>query len=67
MWVLAAKWEIEYCNSMENGRLLFMRGLKRHSQSQKLWLELFRAELMFAEKLRRRLKMLLPSDIEIEQ
>ena len=63
-WILAAKWEIESCKSIDNGRIIFMKGIKRHPDSKKLWLEFFRAELMFAEKLRRRMKLLTPETMD---
>jgi len=62
LWVLAAKWEMEYCKSIENGRIIFMKGIKRHPDSKKLWHEFFRAEMMFAERIRRRMKLLTPAD-----
>ena len=39
-----------------------MKGIKRHPDSKKLWHEFFRAELIFAEKVRRRMKLLTASD-----
>ncbi|CAK8692663.1 unnamed protein product [Clavelina lepadiformis] len=65
MWVLAAKWEMECGDSMDKARALFMQAVKLHPDNKKVWWEFFRAELLFAEKLRRRLK-LLTSDENVE-
>ena len=66
MWVLAAKWEMECGDSMDKARALFMQAVKLHPDNKKVWWEFFRAELLFAEKLRRRLK-LLTSDENVEK
>ena len=39
LWVLAAKWEIEELNSMENARGLLQRGLRSNPKAKHIWLE----------------------------
>lgn len=51
LWIMAAKWEMEDRLSSESARQLFLRALRFHPQSAKLYQEYFRMELMHAEKL----------------
>uniref|UniRef100_UPI00398EA5E3 U3 small nucleolar RNA-associated protein 6 homolog isoform X2 n=1 Tax=Pristiophorus japonicus TaxID=55135 RepID=UPI00398EA5E3 len=53
LWIMAAKWEMEDRLSSENARHLFLRALRFHPDSQKLYQEYFRMELMHAEKVRK--------------
>lgn len=53
LWIMAAKWEMEDRLSSESARQLFLRALRFHPQSAKLYQEYFRMELMHAEKLRK--------------
>ncbi|XP_054565795.1 U3 small nucleolar RNA-associated protein 6 homolog isoform X1 [Eptesicus fuscus] len=53
LWIMAAKWEMEDRLSSESARQLFLRALRFHPQSTKLYQEYFRMELMHAEKLRK--------------
>ncbi|XP_064604672.1 U3 small nucleolar RNA-associated protein 6 homolog [Liolophura sinensis] len=65
LWLLAAKWEFEENVNSENARSLLQRGLRFNSDSRKLWLEYYRMELLFAEKMRKRREVLggpLPED-----
>lgn len=54
LWILAAKWEWETNNSPENARHLLQMGLRYLNTNKQLWLEYFRMELLYAEKLRQR-------------
>uniref|UniRef100_H2Y152 U3 small nucleolar RNA-associated protein 6 homolog n=1 Tax=Ciona intestinalis TaxID=7719 RepID=H2Y152_CIOIN len=65
VWLLAAKWELECGDSMEKVRSLFLRGIKFHPKSEKMWLEYFRAELLFTEKRHRRFKMITKQDVNL--
>ncbi|CAJ0949398.1 unnamed protein product [Ranitomeya imitator] len=53
LWIMAAKWEFEDHLSTESARHLFLRALRFHPDSAKLYLEYFRMELMNAEKQRK--------------
>ncbi|XP_036622961.1 U3 small nucleolar RNA-associated protein 6 homolog isoform X2 [Trichosurus vulpecula] len=53
LWIMAAKWEMEDCLSSESARHLFLRALRFHPESPKLYQEYFRMELMSAEKQRK--------------
>ncbi|XP_068945974.1 U3 small nucleolar RNA-associated protein 6 homolog [Petaurus breviceps papuanus] len=53
LWIMAAKWEMEDCLSSESARHLFLRALRFHPESPKLYQEYFRMELMHAEKQRK--------------
>lgn len=58
LWVAAAKWEFEFNSDPDTARGLVQRGLRFNEQSRQLWLEYFRLELMYAEKMRKRQEML---------
>lgn len=58
LWILAAKWELESNNSPDNARLLLQLGLRYLKTSKQLWLEYFRMEILYAEKLRQRRSVL---------
>ncbi|XP_068117586.1 U3 small nucleolar RNA-associated protein 6 homolog [Hyperolius riggenbachi] len=53
LWIMAAKWEFEDQLSAESSRHLFLRALRFHPDSAKLYQEYFRMELMNAEKQRK--------------
>ncbi|XP_074119734.1 U3 small nucleolar RNA-associated protein 6 homolog isoform X1 [Sminthopsis crassicaudata] len=53
LWIMAAKWELEDCFSSESARYLFLRALRFHPESPKLYQEYFRMELMSAERQRK--------------
>ncbi|XP_067403497.1 U3 small nucleolar RNA-associated protein 6 homolog isoform X3 [Emydura macquarii macquarii] len=56
LWIMAAKWEMEERLSSESARHLFLRALRFHPESAKLYQEYFRMELMHAEKQRKEKK-----------
>ncbi|CAN2389316.1 snoRNA binding, partial [Pristimantis euphronides] len=53
LWIMAAKWEFEDHMSTESARHLFLRALRFHPDSAKLYQEYFRMELMNVEKQRK--------------
>ncbi|KAG8446060.1 hypothetical protein GDO86_013798 [Hymenochirus boettgeri] len=53
LWIMAAKWEMEDRLSAESARHIFLRALRFHPQSPKVYQEYFRMELMNAEKQRK--------------
>lgn len=53
LWIMAAKWELEDQLSAESARHLFLRALRFHPESPKVYEEYFRMELMNAEKQRK--------------
>lgn len=52
LWKLAAKWEFEESQSVENARQFLLRGLRAHPDSRLLYAEAFRMELHYAAKKR---------------
>ncbi|XP_029456568.1 U3 small nucleolar RNA-associated protein 6 homolog isoform X2 [Rhinatrema bivittatum] len=58
LWIMAAKWEMEDRLSSESARHLFLRALRFHPESPKIYQEYFRMELMHAEKQRKEKKEL---------
>lgn len=58
LWAMAAKWELEENNSVENARSIFLRGIRHHPEKTKLWHEYFRMELIHVLKTRQRLALL---------
>uniref|UniRef100_H2ZPF8 U3 small nucleolar RNA-associated protein 6 N-terminal domain-containing protein n=1 Tax=Ciona savignyi TaxID=51511 RepID=H2ZPF8_CIOSA len=65
VWILAAKWELECGDAMDKVRALFLRSFKLHLTSPEIWHEYFRAELLFAEKLQKRFKILTREDTSL--
>ncbi|KAJ3344310.1 U3 snoRNP protein [Gonapodya sp. JEL0774] len=65
-WILAASWEFEQNLNIAAARALLQRALRLNSDSQKLWLEYFRLELLYAEKLRERQRVLFREDLDAE-
>ncbi|GCB76605.1 hypothetical protein scyTo_0021015, partial [Scyliorhinus torazame] len=66
-WIMAAKWEMEDCLSSENARHLFLRALRFHPDSQKLYQEYFRMELMNAEKIQKEKQLLEVARVELTE
>ncbi|TIA75832.1 hypothetical protein E3P91_00167 [Wallemia ichthyophaga] len=56
LYILAASWELNINISPHSARTLLQRGLRLNSSSLDLWLSYARMELVFAERLRRRLE-----------
>ena len=65
VWLLAAKHETEEMNNIENARLLFQKALRTNNNSQQLWHEYFRLELLHVDKIKKRNKMLLDGGVEV--
>ncbi|XP_043923973.1 U3 small nucleolar RNA-associated protein 6 homolog [Protopterus annectens] len=66
LWIMAAKWEMEDRLSSESARHLFLRALRFHPESRKIYQEYFRMELMHAEKLRKEKKEFTLANMEGE-
>ncbi|KAM3844584.1 U3 small nucleolar RNA-associated protein 6 homolog isoform 2-T2 [Vipera latastei] len=65
LWIMAAKWEMEDRLSSESARQLFLRALRFHPESPKLYQEYFRMELMHAEKQRKEKKEFEQANIDL--
>ncbi|KXS20434.1 hypothetical protein M427DRAFT_94378 [Gonapodya prolifera JEL478] len=65
-WILAASWEFEHNLNIAAARALLQRGLRLNPDSQKLWTEYFRLELLYSEKLRERQRVLFGEELEVE-
>ncbi|KAJ7294500.1 hypothetical protein O6H91_08G107700 [Diphasiastrum complanatum] len=61
LWIYAAVWEFEHNLNVTAARALMQRGLRMCPTSENLWLEYFRMELTYVQKLRSR-KLLLGLD-----
>ncbi|PVU97614.1 hypothetical protein BB561_000440 [Smittium simulii] len=57
-WIKAALFEFEVNNNDGNARRLMQRGLRINKKSKKMWLEYCKFELIFAEKIKLRRKIL---------
>ncbi|KAM9481968.1 U3 small nucleolar RNA-associated protein 6 homolog [Clarias gariepinus] len=65
LWIMAAKCEMEDRDSSESARHLFLRALRFHPESKKVYQEYFRMELMHAERLRKQQEELERAKIDI--
>lgn len=54
LWIYAAVWEAEHNSNISAARALMQQGLRMCPKSELLWLEYFRMELIFAEKVKAR-------------
>uniref|UniRef100_UPI00358EFA98 U3 small nucleolar RNA-associated protein 6 homolog isoform X2 n=1 Tax=Myxine glutinosa TaxID=7769 RepID=UPI00358EFA98 len=64
LWLMAAKWELEENRSSDGARSLFLRALRFHPDSRKLFQEYFRMELLHAHSLHNRRNLLLRAKIK---
>ena len=55
LWIYSAAWEFEHNGDIAAARALMQRGLRMCPKSEKLWLEYFRMELVYTEKMKERL------------
>ncbi|GCC17593.1 hypothetical protein chiPu_0021555 [Chiloscyllium punctatum] len=67
LWMMAAKWEMEDQLSSESARHLFLRALRFHPESQKLYQEYFRMELMHTEKMRKEKQLLETAKLKLTE
>ncbi|ODQ68114.1 hypothetical protein NADFUDRAFT_48769 [Nadsonia fulvescens var. elongata DSM 6958] len=58
IWVMAAKYEMEENASMKAARSLMQRGLRFNKDSEQLWLEYTKLELIYVSKILARRKLL---------
>ena len=58
LWSYAAAWEFDHNGNAAAARMLMQRGLRMRPDSQQLWLEYFKLELHYAQKLVARRKVL---------
>ncbi|KAI8912914.1 U3 small nucleolar RNA-associated protein 6-domain-containing protein [Powellomyces hirtus] len=61
-WIMAAAWEFQDNGNMSSARVLLQRGLRINPESKKLWVEYFKLELLWVEKIKERRKVLFKSD-----
>jgi hypothetical protein len=64
LWVLAAAHEFHVNGSVDAARVLLQRAIRLNAESPKLWLELFRLELLYVDKVRARRAVLGIADDE---
>eukprot|EP01122_Echinamoeba_exundans_P011893 TRINITY_DN4870_c0_g1_i1.p1 TRINITY_DN4870_c0_g1~~TRINITY_DN4870_c0_g1_i1.p1 ORF type:complete len:744 (+),score=166.85 TRINITY_DN4870_c0_g1_i1:192-2423(+) len=58
LWILAASWEYEHNLNISAARTLLQRALRTLPKSQELYLEYCRMELMYREKIRKRMELM---------
>ncbi|XP_028395280.1 U3 small nucleolar RNA-associated protein 6 homolog [Dendronephthya gigantea] len=58
LWITAAKYEFEERNNIKSSRILLQRALRLNSNCQNLWLEYFRLELLYIDKVKKRRRLL---------
>ncbi|EFJ19658.1 hypothetical protein SELMODRAFT_419083 [Selaginella moellendorffii] len=58
LWMYAASWDFEHNLDVSAARALMQRGLRMCPHSEDLWLEYFRMELSYAQKLKSRMLVL---------
>lgn len=58
LWIYASQWEFEHNRNAGAARALMQRGLRMCPGNADLWAEYFRLELLFAQTLRTRRKVL---------
>ncbi|OLY85071.1 U3 small nucleolar RNA-associated protein 6 [Smittium mucronatum] len=57
-WIESAKFEFEVNGNDKNARKLMQRGLRLNKKSKKIWYEYIKMELIFAERIKMRRKIL---------
>jgi hypothetical protein len=62
LWLLAAAHEFHVNGSVDAARVLLQRGIRLNANATKLWVELFRLELLYVDKVRARRSVLGISD-----
>ena len=58
LWVMAAKFEFESMKNTSSARALLQQGIRANPESKHLWMELFRMELLYVEKMKKRRDLL---------
>ena len=54
LWLQAASWEFDRNRNVQAARTLMQRGLRVNQHSKQLWLEYFRLELLYVQKIKAR-------------
>lgn len=57
-WIMAAEYEFTVLNNIMSARILLQRGIRVNPYDQELWIEYFKLELLWVEKLDKRNKLL---------
>ncbi|KAJ8331623.1 U3 snoRNP protein [Batrachochytrium dendrobatidis] len=63
-WILAATWEFEENSDIASARVLMQRALRINPTNQKLWIEYFKLELLWVEKIKERRRILFKEDLD---
>ncbi|KAF7731784.1 U3 snoRNP protein [Apophysomyces ossiformis] len=58
LWIMAASWEYEENANIGAARVLMQRALRLNPHEKSLWLEYFRLELLYVEKIKARRRIL---------
>ncbi|KAI9488103.1 U3 small nucleolar RNA-associated protein 6-domain-containing protein [Zychaea mexicana] len=67
LWILAASWEFEDNANPAAARVLMQRALRLNPDSESLWHEYFRLELLYVEKIKMRRRLLGVDEKSLEQ
>lgn len=54
LWITVAKWELEENKAGDTARQVLQRAIRFHPESQKIWQEYFRMELIYTDQIRKR-------------
>ena len=73
-WILAAAWEFEENGNMNSARgkpvlcltrqVLLQRGIRINPESQQLWIEYFKLEMLWIEKIKERRRILFKEQLK---
>ena len=64
VWIRAAKWEFEDNSNIGSARILMQRAIRINKECKPLWLEYFKLELLWIEKIKQRRKILFGDDLK---
>lgn len=67
VWLLAAKHQVEYEQNMDAARSLLQKALRQHKESQNLWIEYFKLELLHVRKIKKRRDLLGVGAIDLKE
>lgn len=67
LWIMAAKYELEFNESIETARHLFQRALRFLPNNPKIWIEYFKMELLCVELVMKRKELLGITDDDSEK
>ncbi|KAI8987905.1 U3 small nucleolar RNA-associated protein 6-domain-containing protein [Mycotypha africana] len=58
LWIMAAMWEYEHNSNVAAARILLQRAIRLMPENQQLWIQYFKLELVYVEKIKLRRRVL---------